>query len=107
LIILALWGREIGQFRNGTTASILLIILASIPFLIGLPPIGELSESLLKTQVPRVADFSFLTGTIELQVLLGNKFNWDFDDLRKTGVIILWLLVILVPLLIQIVSYLY
>jgi hypothetical protein len=107
LIILALWGREIGQFRNGTTAAIQLIILASIPFLIGLPPIGELSESLLKTHVPRVAGFSFLPGTIELQVLLGNKLDWDFENLQKTGGIILWLLVILVPLLTQTVSYLF
>jgi hypothetical protein len=99
LILLALWGREIGNLERKTTAGILLIIIAMIPLILGLPPVGEQSNSILLTHVPRISGLSFLPGTVELQVLLGNKLDRDFEALQKAGVLVLWLSMILIPLL--------
>ena len=106
LIILALWGREIGHFKHRTIAGILLIIIALIPLFIGLPSVSKEVESILRTHVPRISGLSFLPGTIELQVLLGNKLGWDFESLQNSGVVIFWLLMLLVPLLTLILNYL-
>jgi hypothetical protein len=107
LILFALLGKEIGHFRNRPIAGVLLIIIALIPYMFGLPPLSEQSESLLFTHVPRVKSLSLLPGTIKLHVLLGNRLGWDFDDLRITGTAILWLFMILIPLIIQIASHLF
>ena len=105
LILMGLWGREIGQFRKRTTAGILLIIIVAIPFVFGLPSIGKVNESILNTFVPRVAGFSFLPGTIQLHVLLGNKLGLELEALQGIGVMVLWSLMILIPLLTQVLSY--
>jgi hypothetical protein len=48
-----------------------------------------------------------LPGTVELQLLAGNKLGWTFKQLSKAGGVILWLLFIFVPILAQMIRYFY
>jgi len=104
LILFVLMGEELRQSQAGYGIVIIFCILVIVPFALGMPLDSYLVGSILSTDVPRISGMSLQPGTIELGVLLHNRFGLEDEHLRTIGIILLYSFLILVPLLVQVVS---
>jgi len=69
--------------KNGHLVTILLMVFIIIIFSgSGLSLYRTISESLMKINIPRIKDFAFQEGNIEIWKLLSNKFHLDYFQLE-------------------------
>ena len=101
LILFGLMGNELSRVRASRNVYLFMGSLVLIPPALGLPLGNPFIRSILSTDVPRISGSILRPGTLELGVLLTNKFGMEYELLSTIGQILLYSLILLIPMLIQ------
>jgi hypothetical protein len=86
--------------RRARPAYIWFGALFSVPFLLGMPLGSGLGNALLATDVPRISGMRLLPGTLELNLLVGNKLGLGLDAQTRVVNLLILIALLFLPALV-------
>ena len=97
IILVGMFGRELGKIRSSPPIIYALIFLLIIPFFFGFSLDQRLIESILTTDITKVSSLTAQLGTTEIRVMLGNKLGVQYGQLIQLGQLFVLAILALVP----------